>query len=181
MKLPMCWSSWNGHSPRYRGPLCFSGMNEPTTSTMLAVSIMRRMARSSILLIFVCVNSVETFITNQASPFITNKTTAFISIKVFAPAARSQTAMIECPNVRIRAIHCDAVTTPLCPRPYQRRAVGLLLRASAFAHLGKLPSIYPYKGIYGEVGEVTLRSQALFVLLKVARMVVLRVSGTPSG
>ena len=73
-----------------------------------------------------------------------------------SPPARSQTSMIECPNVRIRAIHCDAVTTPLCPRPYQRRAVGLLLRASAFALLGKLPSIYPYKGIYGEVGEVTL-------------------------
>lgn len=71
-------------------------------------------------------------------------------------AARSQTAMIECPNVRIRARHCDAVTTPLCPRPSQRRAVGLLRRASADALVGKLPSIYPCKGIYGEVGEVTL-------------------------
>lgn len=73
----------------------------------------------------------------------------------FVAAARSQTAMIECPNVRIRARHCEAVTSPLCPRPYQRRAVGLLRRASAFAHLGKLPSIYPCKGIYGQVGQVT--------------------------
>ena len=83
-------------------------------------------------------------------------------------AARRQTAMIECKNVRIRARHCDAVTTPLCPRTYQRRAVGLLRRASADALLGKLPSIYPYRGYMGKLGK--LLSEVEYCLFSCRRL-----------
>lgn len=50
-------------------------------------------------------------------------------------------------NVRVRDIPRTVVTNPLCPRPYQRRAVGLFPRAGLPELLGRVTTIPPYKGV----------------------------------
>ena len=62
--------------------------------------------------------------------------------------------MIICVAARMRARDRERVTAPLCPRPYQRRAVGLLPRAGLWLRLlGKLP-LYPPIGDIGKLGKL---------------------------